>query len=950
MKWQIAKILLPFCAAIGVLSCSPVVELEDPVQAVSMDPGVLSGELENGFQYYLRSANATLDSDRIEVRLVSKAGSLIERDDQLGYAHLLEHMAFRGTENFSLSDIESLLDGVGLRWGADVNATTHYGATIYRFSLHQNDSELLPELFALMREWLESIEFDPDALEREKRIVEAEWRERYAARGYVLDPVSASAYSGSRYADRPPAGDLGSIRNATVQSLKEFWQANYRPDNTALIITGNKKPWLLEPLIVQAFSGIDKAPALAATEFEVSDGNSGGIPGFLYYADGNSVELHSYRDPAAEFPELSVNFVSAIVLPEENTSNTRDAIADRFQKQLLFNAYTRLVRKRLLSSGKCDAVDLETSLLESGQFIERVKIVLPEADLLHCLSVTFDAVNAVMNSRLTEEEFWSMQRFFDDIVLEIVSRYRNRNASELAENLAEALVKGEKLLSAIDVQRILQRVVENIDRAALNILIDDIAADHRVIYSLRSNKSAPVGEAEMIDAINSHSPLFVNHGPARIVHGQLKADQATLEIPQLPDNDSLVVKVAESVGYHEWRLSNGATAILLEDKQFDHFSVTAIRAGGYVGTDDIDLKAARLLPQFLAINGLDGYASSNLNSIKNRDQLRLEPFVDSLSHGVSGNASVHNLPSLLTLLDGYFKEPLVIQPLSDSYLRQIDASKPGIQWHELFFKPGMRNFNYQSTESFLQAKQKLFGSPANFGFVFVGSLEADVLERELQRLAYGLPTNSVSTGHDELTTTLMVNHNTTSTDLSLFLVCAAYENNAGRHSYWELLTDIVATRLRLAIREQQGMAYDIVDEPIVSVDLLHQIRLSVAPGDIDRVKLLLAEVLDHLATDRIRAGELRRAIKRRDRGHEFRPGDYQSASLLTAKQWLATGEVSLSSVNSVDAAEMNKLAQCMGDSARHVVINSVDSFIAEGTRKFDSGLKNKNSLQKSAGD
>ena len=77
--------------------------------------------------------------------------------------------------------------------------------------------------------------------------------------------MSASAYSGSRYADRPPAGDLGSIRNATVQSLKEFWQANYRPDNTALIITGNKKPWLLEPLIVQAFSGIDKAPALAAT-------------------------------------------------------------------------------------------------------------------------------------------------------------------------------------------------------------------------------------------------------------------------------------------------------------------------------------------------------------------------------------------------------------------------------------------------------------------------------------------------------------------------------------------------------------------------------------------------------------------------------------------------------------------------------------------------------------
>jgi len=123
------------------------------------------------FTVVLRSANATLDSDRIEVRLVTKTGSLSERDDQLGYAHLLEHMAFRGTENFSLEDIESLIAGVGLRWGADVNATTHYGATIYRFSLQQDDFELLPQLFALMREWLESIKFDPEALEREKRIV-----------------------------------------------------------------------------------------------------------------------------------------------------------------------------------------------------------------------------------------------------------------------------------------------------------------------------------------------------------------------------------------------------------------------------------------------------------------------------------------------------------------------------------------------------------------------------------------------------------------------------------------------------------------------------------------------------------------------------------------------------------------------------------------------------------
>ena len=152
---SIKSLLLLSCVVLT--ACSSFIEPDSQVQTESMDPGVLTAALPNGFQYFLRSANATIDSERIEARLVVKTGSLHERDDQLGYAHLLEHMAFRGTEHSSLEDIESLFDSVGLRWGADVNATTHYVATIYRFTLHQQDAELLPRLFALMAEWLDSI-------------------------------------------------------------------------------------------------------------------------------------------------------------------------------------------------------------------------------------------------------------------------------------------------------------------------------------------------------------------------------------------------------------------------------------------------------------------------------------------------------------------------------------------------------------------------------------------------------------------------------------------------------------------------------------------------------------------------------------------------------------------------------------------------------------------------
>jgi len=167
--------LVVISSVAGLLTaCMPSLESGDQSQlslpdvsresVPELDPGVLTGQLQNGFRYYLRSTNSSPRKDQLEVRLIVKAGSLNERPDQHGYAHLLEHMAYRGTTSFPANDIESLLSRNGLRWGADVNATTHYGATVYRFSLTQKDTHLLPEILELMTEWLDSVEFDPAAV------------------------------------------------------------------------------------------------------------------------------------------------------------------------------------------------------------------------------------------------------------------------------------------------------------------------------------------------------------------------------------------------------------------------------------------------------------------------------------------------------------------------------------------------------------------------------------------------------------------------------------------------------------------------------------------------------------------------------------------------------------------------------------------------------------------
>ena len=63
------------------------------------DQSVLTGTLDNGMKYYIRSN--TTPEKRAEFTLVVHAGSVLEDDDQQGLAHFNEHMAFNGTTNFN---------------------------------------------------------------------------------------------------------------------------------------------------------------------------------------------------------------------------------------------------------------------------------------------------------------------------------------------------------------------------------------------------------------------------------------------------------------------------------------------------------------------------------------------------------------------------------------------------------------------------------------------------------------------------------------------------------------------------------------------------------------------------------------------------------------------------------------------------------------------------------
>src|SRR5262249_18487284 len=116
-----------------------------PQEKIPLDPAVQTGTLPNGVTYYVRR-NAR-PANRVSLRLAVKAGSVDEADDQQGLAHMLEHMAFNGSEHFKPGDLISTFEAAGARLGPHVNAYTSFEETVYMLDLPSDNPELVAKGF-----------------------------------------------------------------------------------------------------------------------------------------------------------------------------------------------------------------------------------------------------------------------------------------------------------------------------------------------------------------------------------------------------------------------------------------------------------------------------------------------------------------------------------------------------------------------------------------------------------------------------------------------------------------------------------------------------------------------------------------------------------------------------------------------------------------------------------
>lgn len=325
--------------------------LPDPAQ-------VHVARLANGLQVWIR--RHPYPPGHVAVGLEVRVGSLAEEEDQRGYAHFLEHLAFAGTRRFSPADLAAFFASLGTVLGHHHNAATTHEYTRFTLSLPTAERAVVRRALALLADFASGLSFPGQELERQRAIILEEIRARLDDRARAQELLLAALAPGSRLSQRHPLGTRAAVRAATAARLQAFYRRWYRPDLALLAVTGTVEPEEIVQLVAEAFAGW-------RAEGDAPSPPTNGVAA--------STDLAAVAVRSRELTHLQA---SHRVVRSESPPESEADLARRWALQVAWWALNRRLSHRLVS-GRCPAEEarLSSSSLARGWAVHRAVAIAP---------------------------------------------------------------------------------------------------------------------------------------------------------------------------------------------------------------------------------------------------------------------------------------------------------------------------------------------------------------------------------------------------------------------------------------------------------------------------------------------------------------------------------------------------------------------------------------------
>jgi zinc protease len=166
----------------------------------------------------------------VDIKAIVNTGSADEAEGQHGFAHMIEHMIFKGTPTMSEVDLKRIAEKFDAKW----NAWTFYDQTTYWF---KTDNKNWPLFLGILADSMHNTLFDENHFASEVKAVISELSLQH--RSDIPTKIITSILPHHHPYTHSPIGVRENLINATAQDLKNFYQAHYTPDKTVLTVVGN---------------------------------------------------------------------------------------------------------------------------------------------------------------------------------------------------------------------------------------------------------------------------------------------------------------------------------------------------------------------------------------------------------------------------------------------------------------------------------------------------------------------------------------------------------------------------------------------------------------------------------------------------------------------------------------------------------------------------------------
>lgn len=343
---------------------------QSPTTGVTVPPLHFQHEtLPNGLEVYSVEDHST---PNVAVQVWYHVGSKDDPKDRSGFAHLFEHMMFKGNAHLKPDTIDELTENVG----GDNNAYTADDVTVYHEVVPSN--YLQPILWA-EAERMSSLAINDANFNSERDVVKEEYRQRILANPYgkfYLD-TTINSYSVLPY-KRPGIGNMADLNASKLPEVKAFHGTFYGPDNATLVVVGDFQPNELHDWVSKYFGAIKK-PAEKIPRVTVKEPPRPTDKEVIEYSPKAPLPAIAitYRGPSIRSADTPALLLACSILAAGESSRLYQALVYQQQivQQVSFNADLHeigglLTIRMILASGKSPAEALKSLHEQIDKFLK----------------------------------------------------------------------------------------------------------------------------------------------------------------------------------------------------------------------------------------------------------------------------------------------------------------------------------------------------------------------------------------------------------------------------------------------------------------------------------------------------------------------------------------------------------------------------------------------------